>query len=179
MAQILYWDDWQIRRDEQIRMKALHCFPWPQLEKIKRDFIDPFTDYWSATRKIMLLELVYRIVYEAYVAGMIERKKARNIKNSAVCKAGGQTGGKRKGSTIGISIESTSCPNFHLVLSTADPVDIMIRNREKVCQQLIDQMIKDFSIFRWLDEWNVESVLILLQELSRTWFQKGWTEFNR
>ncbi len=179
MAQILYWDDWQIKRVEQIRMKALHRFPWSQLEKIKQDFIEPFTDYWSATRKTMLLELVYRIVYEAYVAGMIERKKAKNIKNPVACKSGGQAGGKRKSPTAGISIEATSCPYFRLVLSQADPLDIMIRNREKICQQLIDQMIREFSIFRWLDEWNVESVLILLQELSRTWFQKGWTEFNR
>ncbi|MBA4603208.1 hypothetical protein [Thermoactinomyces mirandus] len=178
MAQILYWDDWQIRRNEQIRIKALYLFPWSQLEKIKQDFIDPFTNYWSATRKIMLLELVYRIVYEAYVAGMIERKKAGKTRYPVIFKPAGQAGRKNKGSTAGIRIESTSCPYFQLILSKAAPLDIMIRNREKICQQLIDQLVQEFSVFRWLDEWNVESVIILLQELSRTWFQKGWAEYN-
>ena len=76
MAQIFYWDEWQIKREEQIRLKALNQFPWSQLKKIKEDFVDPFTHYWPELRKIMLLELVYRMVFESYAAGMIERKKA-------------------------------------------------------------------------------------------------------
>ncbi|MGA8943662.1 MAG: hypothetical protein WB502_13270 [Thermoactinomyces sp.] len=179
MAQILYWDDWQIKRDEQIRMKALQRFPWSHLEKIKRDFIDPFTDYWSASKKIMLLELVYRIVYEAYAAGMLERKKTGKSRYPAIYNPDGKTGRENRDSTTEVRIESTCCPYFYLILSKADPLDIMIRNREKICQQLIDQIVREFSIFNWLDEWNVESVMILLQELSRTWFQKGWTEFGR
>lgn len=173
MAQIIYWDEWQIKRDEQIRLKALHRFPWTHLKKIKQDFVDPFTHYWSESRKIMLLELVYRMVFESYVAGMIERKKAGKQKlalSNPLENSSSQKNSKPKPKIVSLST------SLDLIITQNDPVDLFILNREKICRQLTDQLVKEFSIFRWIDEWSVESVLILLEELSRIWFQKGWSE---
>ena len=173
VAQIIYWDEWQIKRDEQIRLKALHRFPWSHLKKIKEDFVDPFTHYWPESRKIMLSELVYRMVFESYAAGMIERKKAGKQKvtlSNPLETSSAPKKGKLKQKTISLS------ESLHLIVTQNDPVDVFILNREKICRQLTDQLVKEFSIFQWIDEWSVESVLILLEELSRIWFQKGWSE---
>mgnify|MGYP007126050160 CR=1 FL=1 len=174
VAQIFYWDEWQIKREEQIRLKALNRFPWSQLKKIKEDFVDPFTHYWPESSKIMLLELVYRMVFEAYAAGMIERKKAgrQKVTFSQPFDAASRTSHCNQPEEKTISLSESLC----LIVTQNDPVDVFITNREKICSQLTDQLVKEFSIFRWMDEWNVQSVMILLEELSRIWFQKGWSE---
>lgn len=140
MAEIIDIEHLRIRRDEEIRECALSRFPWEEMERIKGELVDPLTRFWPASRKVILLELLYRLVFEAYVAGMKE--------------------GKKDGWVKGIFFRNRKDDDLSLF-------------GQKACDRLLKELMDEFNLHRWLDEWSAESVEILMQELGRQWFIMG------
>jgi hypothetical protein len=140
MAEIIDIEHLRIRRDEEIRECALTRFPWEEMDQIKSELVDPLTRFWPASRKVILLELLYRLVFEAYVAGMKEGKKDGWVRG------------------------------FFFKKRTEDDLSPF---GQKVCDRLLKELTEEFNLYRCLDEWSVESVAILMQELGKQWFIKG------
>jgi hypothetical protein len=139
VGEIIHIDSLRIKREEKLREYALDTFPWTEMERVKVKLIEPMTKYWPPSRKWLLMELCYRLVYEAFVCGLKEAKAQG--KAPMMCKA-----------------ESHHFTSRH----------------HAACQTLVEQLTKEFHVFQWLDEWSAESVFILLGELSKNWFMKGY-----
>lgn len=139
MGEIIHMDTLRIKREEKLREYALSVFPWVEMEQVKVQWIEPLSLYWSPSRKWFLLELCYRLVFEAFVCGLEaarERKKTRFIPQSRS--------------------------------------DRFTAQHQAICQKLIEKLTTEFDAFQWLDEWSAEAVFILLDELAKNWFMKGF-----
>ncbi|MBA4495924.1 hypothetical protein ACFO25_16415 [Paenactinomyces guangxiensis] len=141
MGQIIDLEQIRTVRRDRIRNEALKRFPWREMERISRDVLEPMVRFWSEKKRHILLELVYRSVYEAFVYGMLEAKNAR-------------------GHLRDLSDSHTWDDIYRLFY-------------QENCQQLMQQMVNQFAIFQWLDEWRCESVCLLLEYLIRVWFIEG------
>ncbi|SEN61618.1 hypothetical protein [Lihuaxuella thermophila] len=141
MGQIIDLELMRIVHQEKIRTKALNRFPWADMMKTTRELVEPMTHFWSEQKRTILLELVYRTAYEAFVWGILEAKRARE----------------------------------HLRASNEEQTleDLYRRLYQGDGERLVYQLIQEFSLFGWLDEWSCESVLILLEDLVRRWFVRG------
>jgi hypothetical protein len=67
-------------RQEKIRDEALKKFPWHEIELYHQEMVEPLARYLSINKRIMLLEMVYRLGFEAFYLGMLERKSAYALK---------------------------------------------------------------------------------------------------
>jgi hypothetical protein len=67
-------------RREKIRVEALRNFPWNEVEHFRVEAVEPIIQPLSEQKRTILLELVYRLIFEAYAYGMSEAKKAHAFK---------------------------------------------------------------------------------------------------
>lgn len=65
---------------ERIREEALRRFPWQEVEMISEGVLEPMTRFWSDSKQQMITELLYRLVYECYLFGMLENRRAHFYK---------------------------------------------------------------------------------------------------
>jgi hypothetical protein len=137
----------RLQRDEKVRECALARFPWAEMERIKRDLVDPLTRFWPTSRKVILLELLYRLVFETYVEGMKEGHKKRVKK--------------------------------WFRLRPFSEQDDFLTAHQQICDRIAQNLMEEFCLFRWLDDWSSESVFILMQELGKQWFLKGRQDGKR
>jgi hypothetical protein len=138
VGEIIHIDSLRIKKEAALRQDALDAFPWDEMEWVKANLIEPMVKYWPASRKWLLLELCYRLAYEAFVCGMKEAKWRRPSR------------------------------------MFQEAPDVFAPRHQAHCQQLMEQLTKEFHVFQWLDEWSAESVFMLLAELSKNWFMKGY-----
>ncbi|TCS94142.1 hypothetical protein [Hazenella coriacea] len=77
MAKVISLEQVRDQHMERVRRQALSHFPWSEMENITTDFVDPMTRFWSEQKKSILLDLIYRLGFEAYVYGILEAKRVR------------------------------------------------------------------------------------------------------
>jgi hypothetical protein len=80
MGRIIPIESLQAAHEEQIRDRALIYFPWDELEEVKKQQVFPLVRYWPRVKQNIVLEAIYRLVYDAYVWGMRSAKGARVIR---------------------------------------------------------------------------------------------------
>lgn len=77
MGQLINLEHIRLIQQEKLRTEALKRFPWQEMERMCRDYLEPMVRFWSEQKQYMVLELVYRLVFEVYVYGIREAKKAK------------------------------------------------------------------------------------------------------
>lgn len=77
MAKVISLEQVRDQHKERVRRRALSHFPWPEMDKITHDLVEPMTRFWSEQKKYILLDLIYRLGFEAYVYGILEAKRVQ------------------------------------------------------------------------------------------------------
>ncbi|MCH5585995.1 hypothetical protein MK805_13695 [Shimazuella sp. AN120528] len=80
MGRLIQFETLRATYEEQLRDRALNYFPWDEMDNIKKTQVFPIVRYWSRVKQNIVLEAVYRLVYDAYVWGMRSAKAARAIR---------------------------------------------------------------------------------------------------
>jgi hypothetical protein len=71
-------------------------------------------------------------------------------------------------------MEAKKAQDWRRSLSSENSWDsVYLRFFQEKCHSIIQGVINDFTFFRWLEEWRVEALFILLQGLACSWFVKG------
>ncbi|MXQ54685.1 hypothetical protein [Shimazuella alba] len=80
MGRLIQFETLRAAYEEQLRDRALMYFPWDEMEEVKKKQVFPLVRYWSRVKQNIVLEAVYRLVYDAYVWGMRSAKTARSLR---------------------------------------------------------------------------------------------------
>lgn len=80
MGKLIQFEAIKADYEEQIRDRALIQFPWDEMDEIKRKQVFPLIRNWPRVKQNILIEAIYRLVYDAYVWGMRSAKMARAIR---------------------------------------------------------------------------------------------------
>ncbi|WP_028777757.1 hypothetical protein [Shimazuella kribbensis] len=80
MGRLIPFETLRAAYEEGLRDRALNYFPWDEMDEIKKKQVFPLVRYWSRVKQNIVLEAVYRLVYDAYVWGMRSAKAARAIR---------------------------------------------------------------------------------------------------
>lgn len=80
MGRLIQFESIRADYEEQLRDRALMYFPWDEMEEVKRTQVFPLVRYWSRIKQNIVIEAMYRLVYDAYVWGMRSAKMARSIR---------------------------------------------------------------------------------------------------
>jgi hypothetical protein len=80
MGRLIQFETLRATYEEQLRDRALNYFPWDEMDNIKKTQVFPIVRYWSRVKQNIVLEAIYRLVYDAYVWGMRSAKAARAIR---------------------------------------------------------------------------------------------------
>jgi hypothetical protein len=80
MGRLIQFETLRAEYEEGLRDRALNYFPWDEMDEIKKKQVFPIVRYWSRVKQNIVLEAVYRLVYDAYVWGMRSAKAARAIR---------------------------------------------------------------------------------------------------
>lgn len=80
MGRLIQFETLRAAYEEQLRDRALNYFPWDEMDRIKKTQVFPIVRYWSRVKQNIVLEAIYRLVYDAYVWGMRSAKAARAIR---------------------------------------------------------------------------------------------------
>lgn len=80
MGRLIPFETIRATYEEQLRDRALNYFPWDEMDNIKKTQVFPIVRYWSRVKQNIVLEAIYRLVYDAYVWGMRSAKAARAIR---------------------------------------------------------------------------------------------------
>ncbi|RAL23291.1 hypothetical protein [Thermoflavimicrobium daqui] len=79
-GEIIDFEQKYSERKEKLRVEALRTFPWDEVESFRNEALEPIIRSLSDQKRIILLEMAYRLIFEAYAVGMVEAKKALSLK---------------------------------------------------------------------------------------------------
>ncbi len=80
MGTVIQFEALKADYEEQLRDRALIYFPWDEMDDVKRKQIFPLIRSWTRVKQNIVIEAIYRLVYDAYVWGMRSAKMARVIR---------------------------------------------------------------------------------------------------
>jgi hypothetical protein len=80
MGRLIEFESLRAEYEEQLRDRALMYFPWDAMDEMKRTEVFPLIRYWPRVKQNIVIEAMYRLVYDAYVWGMRSAKMARSIR---------------------------------------------------------------------------------------------------
>lgn len=79
MGRLIQFEAIKADHEELLRERALQYFPWDEMDEVKRTQVFPLIRYWPRVKQNIVIEAIYRLVYDAYVWGMRSAKLVRSI----------------------------------------------------------------------------------------------------
>jgi hypothetical protein len=80
MGRLIQFETLKATYEEEIRERALTYFPWEEMDEIRKTQVFPLIRNWSRVKQNIVLEAIYRLVYDAYAWGMRSAKAARALR---------------------------------------------------------------------------------------------------
>ncbi|WP_124726435.1 hypothetical protein [Staphylospora marina] len=77
MGSVIHMSELRAAREEQLRLTALRLFPWDEMDRVCRRRLSPFYGGLSEQKRVILLEMTYRLAYEAFLSGMRNSLKTK------------------------------------------------------------------------------------------------------
>ncbi|SFJ38868.1 hypothetical protein [Thermoflavimicrobium dichotomicum] len=90
-GEIIHFEQKYNERKEKLRVEALRTFPWSKVEYFRNEAVEPLLRSLSDQKRIILLEMIYRLIFEAYAFGIVESKKALSLKRGLSQEVGWDT----------------------------------------------------------------------------------------
>jgi hypothetical protein len=70
MGDLIHIEQLRIAREEQLRRRTIRQFPWEEMKDARHRSLDPLVRHFTDTKRVILLELAYRLAYESFLCGV-------------------------------------------------------------------------------------------------------------